>query len=242
VSHRTAARLHGLEGIPRSARSEPIDLSVPHATNVKVQGIRVHRSRRIDASDRAIVDGIPCTHLARTLIDIAPTLTDRQLALALDSGLALHPAIDIRGLRRLLRQRTGKGRAGAVRLMRLVDERMPSKVDLDSELERRLLIALRAAGLPSPRAHYEVVEDGRWIAEVDFVYPRERVAILTNGESIHRRRPIWERDQDVISELCASGWLVVLVTWAQLRDREQTVIARIRRALEATLGARSGQH
>jgi hypothetical protein len=92
VSHRTAARLHRLEGVPGRRPDEPIELTVPLARKLKAPGFLVHRTRKLDRADRTIVDGIPVTSLARTLVDLSTSLGDRRMALALDSGLAHHPS------------------------------------------------------------------------------------------------------------------------------------------------------
>ena len=46
--------------------------------------MRVHRSRILEANDVRIRHGLPVTSPARTLLDIAPTATYRQLELAFD--------------------------------------------------------------------------------------------------------------------------------------------------------------
>jgi very-short-patch-repair endonuclease len=178
-----------------------------------------------------MIDGIPVTSLARTLIDVSATLDERHLSMALDSGLARNQSVDVGMLRRALRRLKTKGRAGTGALGRLLAARAPDAVHLDSALERRFAIALRRAGLPQPRAHHDVVEGGRHLAELDFAYPRERLGIQLHGASIHRRYGVWERDQEQQSELAAVGWLIVPVTWKQLEASETAVMERLGRAL-----------
>jgi hypothetical protein len=231
VSHRTAAMLHGLEGLSARRRDEPIELTVPLTTQARTSGVLVHRSRKLDRVDRSKIDGVPVTSLPRTLIDLSAMLDDRHLSVALDSGLAHHPDMDVALFRRALRRLRTRGRPGTAALARLLDERAPDAIHLDSALERRFAIALRRAGLPPPKEHYDVVHDGRRIMEADFAYPRERIAIELHGASIHRRPGVWEDDQEKTAELSAAGWTLVPVTFKQLEKSEKTVTDRIARTL-----------
>jgi hypothetical protein len=237
VSHVTAARLHALEGMSRATSKEPIELTVPFGTILRAPGFLVHRSRRLERSDRTVIDGIPATSFARTLTDIAPLLDEKRLSVALDSGLARNQHIDVHFLRRQLR-RLAKCRGTGARLLgRLLDARAPDAVHMDSALERRFLVALRCAGLPRPVEHHDVFDAGRHLGELDFAYPRARVGIELNGGDVHRRPAVLERDQERWSELAIAGWCIVLVTWAQLERDEDAVMDRVKRALAGALPA-----
>jgi very-short-patch-repair endonuclease len=231
VSHLTAARLHGLEGLPAAGRREPIELTTSLGRRLRAAGFRVHRSSRLERPDRSEIDGIPVTSLGRTLIDLAPALTDARLAAALDSGIARDPSRGVRLLRRALQALRQKGRSGTLALERLLDERARETVRLDSAFERRFAVALRRAGLPRPDAHFDVAENGRHIAEIDFAYPRERLGLQLNGANVHRRYAVWQRDQAQLSDLAAAGWRIIHVTWAQLEASEAAVMDRVARAL-----------
>jgi hypothetical protein len=231
VSHLTAARLHSLEGIPGRKRGEPIELTVPMKRKLIAPGFVVHRSRTLERADRTTVEQIPVTSLARTLVAVAPRLDERRLARALDSGLARHPSMAVRMIRREVRRLKERGRAGPCALARLLEMRDPDALPLDSALERRFRAALARSGLPKPVEHYDVVENGRHLAQLDFAYPSARVGIQLNGAGVHRRYDVWERDQEQWSDLAAAGWRIVQVTWAQLEASEAAVIDRIARAL-----------
>lgn len=231
VSHLTAARLYGLEGVPAPRRSEAIEITVPFGQRRRAPGCRFHQSRGFDKADRAIVDAIPVTTLARTLVDLSMTLDDERLAVALDSGLARSPAADIRRLRREVRRLQTQGRAGPRALTRLLELRAPGANALDSALERRFRGALLATDLPKPAEHYDVVDGGRHLAELDFAYPDARLGIQLQGASVHRRYSKWQRDQEQLSELAAAGWRVIQITWAQLDADQSAVLDRIARGL-----------
>jgi hypothetical protein len=161
----------------------------------------------------------PSRSLACTIALGRPSL---RLGRLLDSGLALHRSIDVHFLMREIKRLRVSGRLSPDRLVKLIEMRAPDAVQLDSALERRFLAALKKAGLPRPKEHYDVVEGGVHIAEVDFAFPRLRVAIQVHGAAVHRRYGVWQRDQDQSSELAAAGWLVLYVTWAHSSTEAKT--------------------
>jgi predicted transcriptional regulator of viral defense system len=61
-----------------------IDVTTRAARGRAIPGIRAHRSATLTEADVEIVDGIPCTSLARTLLDIAEDGTRREVERALD--------------------------------------------------------------------------------------------------------------------------------------------------------------
>jgi very-short-patch-repair endonuclease len=230
ISHRTAARLLGLEGLPPMRPEEPIELTVPFGRRLRAPGVVVHQSRRLEPKDRRATDGIAVTSLARTLVDVSPWLDERRLSMALDSGLARHRFIDIGFLRREHRRLATRGRKVSRALGRLLEARAPGAVHLDSALERRFWALIKGSKLPKPIAHHEVADGGRRV-EVDFAYPSERLAIELQGASVHLQKRVWERDALRQSVLAAAGWRMVPVTSAQLEASEADVLQRIARAL-----------
>jgi hypothetical protein len=232
ISHRTAARLLGLEGLPPMRPEEAIELTVPFGRRLKAPGFVVHQSRKLEPKDRKTIDGIAVTSLARTLVDVSAMLDDRRLSVALDSGLARHRSIDIGFLRREHRRLATRGRKVSRALGRLLEARAPGAIHLDSALERRFSALIKGSGLPEPAPHYEVVCGGRCV-EVDFAYPRARLAIEIDGASVHLQRRVWERDAERRAVLAAAGWRVVPVTSAQLDASEAAVLECIANALRA---------
>ena len=78
VSHRSAAALHELRATARSG----IEVTVPRE-NIRVgEGVQIHRSRTLTAADVTTVKSIPCTTVARTLLDLAAVLPRRGVRAA----------------------------------------------------------------------------------------------------------------------------------------------------------------
>jgi hypothetical protein len=230
VSHRTAARLLGLEGLPPMRPEEPVELTVPFGIRKKAPGFVVHQSRKLEPKDRRTSDGIAATSLARTLVDLSASLDERRLSMAIDSGLARHRFIDIGSLRREHRRLATRGRKVSRALGRLLKARAPNAVHLDSALERRFSALVKGSKLTKPAEHYEFVDGGRCF-ELDFAYPGARLAIELQGVAVHFQPRVLERDAVRQSVLAAAGWRVVPVTWAQLDASAADVLERIARAL-----------
>src|SRR4051812_33718614 len=82
LSHTTAAALSDL----RRSSSPIIHVTTPGRASPR--GIRVHRVRRLHPDDLAVVDRIPVTSVARTLLDLADVLPLRQLIRAVEKLFA----------------------------------------------------------------------------------------------------------------------------------------------------------
>ena len=95
-----------------------------------------------------------------------------------------------------------------------------------SELERALIPALRAAGLPLPLVNQRVLGH-----EVDFHWPRQRVIVETDGWRAHGRRRAFEDDRARDAELHAAGWIVLRFTWRQVVRETLLVTVRIAQVL-----------
>jgi very-short-patch-repair endonuclease len=222
VSHRAAASLWGFPGFEPS-----IELSVPRRRE-RAHAHLVHRPGSLAAVDVTTVDAIPVTTPVRTLIDVAGCVEADVLEEALDDALRSR-LVTIGRMRWRLRELGKAGRRGSRLLGELVDARGGVARGPESVLETRLLRALRAAGLPRPAVQYKV---GAY--RVDFAYPDARVAIEADGFRWHSTRQQWDNDRARRNALTALGWTLIHVTWSQLQEHPDEVIATIR----ATLASR----
>ena len=106
-------------------------------------GIRVHRSSTLTPADVTIQHGIRTTSPSRTLLDIAPCLTDAALMRAVNDGrLAGYLRFD--ALAGLLARSPGV--PGAARLERLISGETPTRSRWEDSFKR----FLRRFGLPMP--------------------------------------------------------------------------------------------
>jgi hypothetical protein len=131
--------------------------------------VRLHRVRPIGLDDKTEIEGIPITAPARTLFDLAGSVSsgelERALASAARSGIA-----EGREVRELL---TRYPRRPGARILRAFLEGADVPLLTRSEAEERFLTLVRRAKVPRPEVNVRVKA-----YEVDFLWRRERVVVL----------------------------------------------------------------
>jgi very-short-patch-repair endonuclease/predicted transcriptional regulator of viral defense system len=226
LSHRSGAGLWGLR--PDNRRKSDISLPSPSA-RVKL-AIEVHRSVTLMAEDITSVDAIPCTTVARTLVDLGDVVDRRALERAVEQAEVLQ-LFDLRAVERAV-ERAGPRRGAGLLLSVLADQ--GGSTLTESELEEAFLALCREAALPDPEVNaWMTLEDGSAI-KIDFLWRRERLAIETDGHSFHRTRQSRERDTKRDQQLRVAGFEPVRFTSRQVaREREwvtRTLLALASRA------------
>lgn len=219
VSHHAAAGLHGLRPEWRGA----IDVTVPHGQPRTRPGLRVHR-RPLPEEDRTEAGGIPVTTPARTIRDLAAHATKRDLGRLIEEA-QIQRMLDEASLTRAVSQ--ARGLRGA-RALRAAAPRTDPSITR-SEAERRLLELVRRSALPRPHTNARVKG-----YEVDALWRDQRLVVEVDGFAYHGGRAAFERDRRKDADLLAAGHRVLRVTWRQLADEPEAVVARIAAALAVT--------
>lgn len=219
LSHWSAAWLHGLT----ERQPAPVELTVVGERGRRRPRLVAHRTTSLERADRSRVGRLPCTAVARTVIDLSAVLGDRQL----------EPLLD-RALRRTSRTafqwalaRAGS-RPGTARVRALLDPERPS-ADAWSEAERRLLDLIRASGLPQPECDVQLGDRGRI---PDQLWRAERVIVEFDSWEFHSGPAAFHDDRARHNELTAQGYQVLHVTWRLLHDHPEQVLVWIARALQ----------
>ena len=218
VSHHAAASLHGLRPQWRGA----IDVTVTEGQPRCQPGLRVHRAA-VAEDERTYAEGIPVTTPERTIRDLAHSTTDRELARLIEEAQVQHK-LDEPSLTRAVQRAAGRRGARALRAAAPKAEREPQMTR--SEAERRLVELVRKGGLPRPRTNARV---GGY--EVDALWERERLVVEVDGFAFHGGRQAFECDRRKDADLLAAGHRVLRVTWRQLADEPEAVVARVAAAL-----------
>lgn len=233
LSHWSAAALWGL-WTPMPARIDvTVDRDAPAATN---PGVRVHRSRILQGKDVRIRRGLPVTSPARTLLDIAPTATDRQLELAFDRGIVervLRPAEVAELLFR------AGGHLGRRRLATILERETSGTTMTRSDGEERMLALMRAARLPAPVVNAKVAGH-----EIDFYWPDHRFAVEVDGWRFHSGRRAFEDDRRKDQDLRGAGIDTMRTTGRQLKEQAYALVAGVAVGLArsaATTAAAGGE-
>jgi hypothetical protein len=145
VCHRSAAALLGLRADNRAR----IDVASPRRAGRGREGIVAHRATGLLVRDRPPVNGIPCTSVARTLLDLAEVIDRRGLERAIDRAEQLR-MLDMNAISDVLDR--ARGRRGAPILRAVVSEHDPASTLTASELEEAFLLICLEGGVPHPRS------------------------------------------------------------------------------------------
>jgi very-short-patch-repair endonuclease len=215
ASHRAAGAIHGLISFSR------IEVTVAHAARAR-RGIAVHRSRHIAAEDRTVVDAIAVTSVARTLVDLADVLNERQLTRAVRQAELLK-VFDLRAVEAALARVAG--RKGGHRLRRVLVAYQPEPHLLRSRAERKLKRLCERHRLPQPQFNVSV---GGY--EVDVYWPEAKLALEFDGVETHQTRFAFHEDRRRDRALAAEGVQTLRVTWldldAALAEQVRRILAR----------------
>jgi hypothetical protein len=201
LSDHSAAALWGF----RKWGSGPIHVTAPgkHCR----RGIKAHR-RPLTRRDVTTHWGIRVTTPARTLLDIAPGLPEKQLIRAINDALIsnhLHDG-DLAGTRL-------EGYAGELSRSPLEDDFKPWR---------------KRYGLPEPQ--YNVRLNGY---EVDVYYPCRRLIVELDGWIFHRTKKAFEDDRERDAHVLAAGIQTVRITRRRLEHAPAKEAERLKAILDS---------
>jgi predicted transcriptional regulator of viral defense system len=227
VALHSAAELHGIGGAPASTQVHVITpRALGRGRRILDRSIRSHQME-LDDADVTVVDGIPVTTAARTLMDLACHL-DRLEAVAvadsaLNRGLVTEDELAALALRL-------RGRRGAIAARQAFAE---ADARAESPLETR--VRLRAAdGKVAPDQLQYVVRraDGRFVARCDFAWTGRRVVGEADGIGPHSSPDALLYDRERQNAVLAMGFHIVRFTWDDTLMPD-TIPRMIRSALAA---------
>lgn len=214
LSHHSAAALLRL----RPRRSGPIHVSVPTDRALRLPGIELQRRSALQPIEH---EGIPTTNPAETLIDLATLLPRNALEAAVNEA-DKHDLIDPDALRKKLDATAPRP---GVRALRELLDRATFRLT-DSELERRFLRLVRAAGLAAPETRHR--REGH---RIDFVWPALNLIVETDGLRYHRTPFQQAKDRRRDQDHVAAGRTVLRFTHGQIRFEPEHVRETLRAVL-----------
>jgi very-short-patch-repair endonuclease len=221
VSFQAAGWFWALDGI--AARR--VQIWVPR--NVRSPKVLVHRGE-VDVADRRMLGPIRLTP-ARTLVDLAGVLDDEDLNAVVED--AIHRGLTTASaIARRLDVLGGKGRPGSGRLREILEDRGSQRAAA-SRLEVKIWRVLRAKGLRPVRQH--PVRCGPTTYFLDCAFPEWRVAVEGFGDKFHRGARQRKRELRRLADLATVQWRVLPVTWEEITDTPDDVVARIVTTLAA---------
>lgn len=210
LSHGTAAHHRGWLRYPVAATH----ISTPRRIRTKLPGVVFHCERDVE---RELVDGIPCTTVTQTLLDLAATeplkLVCRSLA-QLDYERKLRPTA--------IHRACGRGRLGSAALLDALDTYIPAMARTKSELEDDFLLLCRRFGIPIPSVNTSVYGD-----EPDCYWPDFALVVEIDGDGNHGTPAQRRRDRRKDMRLRAHGLTVVRYGGDEIIHDAATVAADV---------------
>jgi hypothetical protein len=213
-SHFTATALHVVDGLCRAPLIP--ELLCHHDDPVEVRGALVRRTRCLPRCDVTEIDGIACTTLERTLIDVAPMVTHRQLVRAIDDaqrrGIDMHRLIE-RAVALSRRGRSGPSLVLDIARRRLDGYRLP-----DSYFERLVEACVQSPVIGEVVRQYELrTPSGLFVARFDLAVPWVRLGIEAHSRSFHLGQLVEQYDEDRDLRATQQGWDITYLGFAATR-------------------------
>lgn len=227
LSHRSAASLHNLKLRTGTA----IDVTAPGSRGRGRDGIRVHSAATLAPQDVTLIDGIPVTTLARTLLDVAGDATRREVERALDQA-EQQRLLDTAVIDEVLAR--ANGRRGTRALRATLERHVPGSTLTRSELEEAFLKICREGGTPPDAVNAWIPYPEGSGAEADFLWRSHNLIAEVDGRDVHTTRRAFESDRRRDQRLVTLGYRVIRFTWRQVvHDRRHvagTLTALLRTA------------
>ncbi|MEO8688277.1 MAG: type IV toxin-antitoxin system AbiEi family antitoxin domain-containing protein [Solirubrobacteraceae bacterium] len=216
LSHHSSAAVWDLLPL----RNGSIAVILPARDARRRPGIELRRIRHLDPKDIRRHRALPLTSPARTLLDLATTLPQRDLDRAVEEA-QVKRRVSIHSLNEQFARYPGhRGAAALTRAMKL-DPAFTRR-----EAERRMLELIRAARLPAPEVNARL--NGY---EVDFLWRERHLVVETDGYAFHSSRGSFENDRRRDRHLQTEGYVVLRITWRELKAHPEAVVAELAAAL-----------
>jgi hypothetical protein len=224
LSHVTAAHWRDLADFPGPV----IHVSTPRSC-ASLAGIAVHGRR--GRLDRQIVDGLPVTTVAQTVLDVAATTSDLKLVRKLLAEIEYRTGtLDADRLR----VACGRGRRGSVRLAEALDAYDPQLAYTNGRLELGFYVFCEhrtERGMPLPECNVKVAG-----VRVDAYFRDHALVVELDGDGNHRTPAQRRRDRRNELILRDHEIEVVRYDWALLEDEpdltERDLLAALARRAE----------
>ena len=223
LAHRSAAYLHGILEDSR----DRVDVIAPNRRGRSPEGIAAHRDGTLAFADRTVIDGVPCTSLARTLLDIAATESPGTLRYAINQA-EVERVFDLAEVVELLKR--SRGKRGVARLRLAIEHHDPREEEARLELEKKLLRLFKRGALSPPEVNGHLLVEGISLMP-DFIWRDARLIVEADSRRVHGTPTAFEKDRERDQRLAATGWTVIRVTWRQVVQEPDRLLETLRTLL-----------
>ncbi len=223
ASHRTAARVHGLEVLAGG----PDEVTIPRAER------RPHRARlrfhttTLTPEDVVHLEGLALTTIARTLVDLCRGEEQFRAVWAVERALA----------RRLVTTEeldAALGRCQGVPYIARARQRIAAARPLSgSPLETAGRLALVDDGLAEPETQLPIVRADGQQAFVDLAYREQRVGLEFDGRSEHGMEKAAFEDRNRQNQIVLRDLTIYRFSWFDVFHRRPEYLRTVRGAIGA---------
>ena len=233
VSHRSAAALYELDGFD-PLRLVHLTLPVQRSPRSR-KDVRLHLSVHFDLIRPEVRQNITVTDPARLVLDLYASELNREVARRGLFSARKKKLVTWEELHGCLEAHAKRGRRGITGFR--ADLELYSRIGCpESSFEDAIRELLMGAGLPEPELQHEVTANGRRY-RIDVAYPELRVGVEGKSKAHHLTDVAFEVDSVRDADLAIAGWILIHVTWAQIRDDPAGVIRRVQQAIRRREGA-----
>jgi very-short-patch-repair endonuclease len=217
----TGAFIHGLLPL----RTGSIEVTSDHRLR-KRAGIVSHQNR-LNRADVVTIGFIPCTTIARTLVDLSHAQHDAAER-AVDAALRLG-SVSLQALNEYVELAASKKMRGSAALRKFLSCRGDDEAISESEMESLYARVTRIGSIPmgERQAPREGVRKGR----VDIWYPDQNLVVELDGRKWHSSRRELKRDKRYDNLLNISGKRVLRLNWEDLTVEREFTLELLRSAL-----------
>jgi very-short-patch-repair endonuclease len=222
ASHQSPLHLLGVNGAPPGNA-----ITIGPRSNWPCAGIELHRFADLRPRHRTTIDGLPCTTVARCLVDLTSTVHPTRLRHLLDEVVVTRRMIGYHEVARVLAEVNPRGRRNLTNIATLLDERAAGTPTPRSTLEARLDAVLASIGLTGALHEYPLPTDGSMEGFVDRAFPEAMLIAELDGRRWHARMEAMARDRRRDRIATRHGWATVRVLDEELVSDEAGVGAEI---------------
>ena len=192
----------------------------------RVEGLILHRTRRLEPGDVTTKDAIPVTSVPRTLVDLTECLSEDRLLRAMREA-EFQRLLDLDTLNAAVERAHGRRRLKA--LKQAIAAHRPGRM-IRGELEHRFAELCRAAGIQEPQTNVPVTARGRTYV-LDCYWPEHQLAVELDGRDGHARELAFESDRRKDAALSAIGLRLVRFTWQRVNYDDAELLADLTAAM-----------
>jgi very-short-patch-repair endonuclease len=205
---------------------------VPHGVSPELDGVVVHRCRRIDEID--LVErpgGLRVTSVARTLFDVGAIIGVNRLRSAVENAFDKE-MVTFDSIADAVQRLYHRRRPGSLQIRTVMNSRSDWSTAVQSELELRMLEALRRAGIPTPTLQHVVRLGDGGAVRFDFAWPDLLLALEVDHAFWHSGSSESTKDKGRDRKLAGLGWLTLRVTDDDMRSDLTATVREIGTAIE----------